>query len=164
MIKFETGKTYHMRSICDYNCIWDLTIISRTAKTVTIKIENEVKRFRVKEHDGAEFVMPLGSFSMSPALSASKELKPNIRLVVYNRHTLGYVCEEQPQTLFVLHYSPLRANGLGLIVNPFSFCITNKDDVKLASEKDFEDFNVSFNGYKKDPQYIYSKQTEMANV
>jgi len=79
MIKFETGKTYRMRSICDYNCIWDLKIISRTAKTVTLKIENEVKRFRVKEHDGAEFVMPLGSFSMSPALSASKELKPKTR-------------------------------------------------------------------------------------
>jgi len=97
------------------------------------------------------------------AIDLVNELKPKTRLVVYNGHTLGYICEEQPKMVFVLRYSPLRANGLGLIVTPFSFCIGNKDAVRLASERDFEDFNVCINGYKQDPHYVYDKQAEGIN-
>ena len=34
MKKFEIGKTYSMRSICDHDCVWTYTVTARTAKTI----------------------------------------------------------------------------------------------------------------------------------
>ena len=36
MKKFEIGKAYSMRSICDHDCVWTYTVTARTAKTITI--------------------------------------------------------------------------------------------------------------------------------
>ena len=48
MKQFEVGKTYEQRSICDHNCIWRFTVISRTAQTVTLKDERgDVKKCRI---------------------------------------------------------------------------------------------------------------------
>lgn len=33
--RFEVGKTYSTRSVCDHNCVISVTIASRTARTVT---------------------------------------------------------------------------------------------------------------------------------
>lgn len=71
MLKFETGKKYSMKSICDSECIWEYTVIKRTAKT--IKLDNN-KSFRVKSIDDTEFIFPLGRYSMCPILKASKEV------------------------------------------------------------------------------------------
>ena len=67
MMKFEAGKTYTTRSICDHDCIISVTIEKRTAKTVTT---SEQKTFRVAEYDGAEFIKPWGSYSMAPIIRA----------------------------------------------------------------------------------------------
>ena len=73
-VKFEAGKTYWMRSICDWDCIWNVKIIKRTAKTVLIKIdgERENKTCRVRIYENIERISPLGRHSMSPVLSADK--------------------------------------------------------------------------------------------
>jgi len=68
---FEAGKTYQTRSICDHDCIISVTIEKRTAKTVTAKVRNEVKTFRVAVYEGAEFIKPWGSYSMAPIIRAS---------------------------------------------------------------------------------------------
>lgn len=70
--KFQVGKTYATRSICDHNCIFSYTIVSRTEKTVTIKSGDKTTRRKVREYDGAEVIDPLGRYSMSPVLSANK--------------------------------------------------------------------------------------------
>jgi len=82
MLQFETGKTYFMRSPCDHNCIWKYRIISRTAKTVTLRamtashghscLDNTKASIRrnIKVWDDCEQVMPLGSYSMAPHLTA----------------------------------------------------------------------------------------------
>lgn len=75
--KFEVGRTYYTRSVCDHNCIISVTIASRTAKMVTT---TEGKRFRTNsDYDGNEMIKPWGTFSMCPVLSAadSAELKPD---------------------------------------------------------------------------------------
>jgi hypothetical protein len=69
MAKFETGKTYYTRSICDSDCIIQVTVTARTAKTVTT---DKGKRLKVHERDGVEFVMPWGRYSMSPAVPANR--------------------------------------------------------------------------------------------
>ena len=67
MMKFEAGKTYTTRSVCDHNCIIAVTIDKRTTKTVTAN----GRTFRVAEYDGAEFIKPWGSYSMAPIIRAT---------------------------------------------------------------------------------------------
>lgn len=75
MKKFEIGKTYSMRSICDHNCVWTYTVKARTAQMITLVDEKgrETKcRIckQVSEWSKAETVYPLGRYSMAPILAA----------------------------------------------------------------------------------------------
>ena len=74
MIKFEIGKTYSMRSICDHNCIWTYTVTGRTASTITITDGKQSKTCRINKRisawDGRETIYPLGRYSMAPSLGA----------------------------------------------------------------------------------------------
>jgi hypothetical protein len=73
VIKFEVGKTYRDRSICNHDCIFEATIISRTAKTVTVKLYNEIKRRRISEYEGVETFRPHGNYSMASIMRADQE-------------------------------------------------------------------------------------------
>ena len=74
MKKFEIGKKYSMRSICNQECVWTYTVIARTAQTITISNGKEVKKCRVvkkiSEYRNAETIYPLGQYSMAPSLVA----------------------------------------------------------------------------------------------
>jgi hypothetical protein len=71
MKKFETGKTYTMRSICDHECVWGYKVKARTEKTVTLTDEHgKETKCRVSNDNGGEFVRPLGRYSMCPILRA----------------------------------------------------------------------------------------------
>lgn len=74
MKQFETGKTYFCRSIGDYDCIYRMEVISRTVKTLKVKMEGyaETKTLRPSVYDGFEQVKPLGTYSMCPIISAEK--------------------------------------------------------------------------------------------
>ncbi len=80
--QFQTGKTYSTRSICDHNCIFSITVISRTAKTIKIVDPHDsksIKTLRISEWQGNEQVKPFGSYSMCAIIGADddKELKPD---------------------------------------------------------------------------------------
>jgi hypothetical protein len=76
--EFQVGQTYRCRSICDHNCIWDYTVVARTAKTVVLlEAEHPARRrssFRckIKVYEGVETVSPQGRFSFAPVLTAEK--------------------------------------------------------------------------------------------
>lgn len=74
MKKFEVGKTYSMRSVCDHNCVWQYVVMSRTPATVTLYNGNIFIKCRINkeysEYRNAETVFPLGRYSMQPILSA----------------------------------------------------------------------------------------------
>jgi hypothetical protein len=75
-MKFEAGKTYWTTSIGDSECIWTITVLRRTAKTLYVTDENgnaKTLRVKVDTYDGGETVAPKGNYSMSPTISASKE-------------------------------------------------------------------------------------------
>lgn len=70
--KFEVGKTYTCRSICDHDCVFSFVVVKRTEATVTIapRYGATVHR-KVRICDGVEAIDPMGRYSMSPVLRAA---------------------------------------------------------------------------------------------
>lgn len=75
MKKFEEGKRYEMRSVCDWNCRWSYTVKARTASTVTL-VDDKGKETKCRiikalsEMNNRETVRPLGNYSMCPLIQA----------------------------------------------------------------------------------------------
>ena len=76
MIKFEVGKTYYARSICDYDCIYEFKILSRTEKSLKTDVRGEVVTRRIKVWNDVEIFRPFGTYSMCAVVYADKEYKP----------------------------------------------------------------------------------------
>ena len=76
VMKFECGKIYQTRSICDYNCIFKIKVLSRTEKTINYLILGWPESSRPKRkarpfiYLGKETIYPLGKYSMAPVISA----------------------------------------------------------------------------------------------
>lgn len=73
-IKFQAGTTYVMSWIGDSEMKTLYTVVRRTEKTIWIKDvrTDEVIQCRVSVSDTEETVYPMGKYSMSPVLRASK--------------------------------------------------------------------------------------------
>ena len=68
---FIVGNTYATRSACDHECVFEYTVIKRTAKFVTVEDKyGRAKRCGVTVWDGIETMMPQGRFSMAPIVRA----------------------------------------------------------------------------------------------
>lgn len=70
--KFAAGDVLTTRSICNHDCIYTATIISRTAKSVRVDIGPAhggiVRRgLLVCPYTGNEFFFPYGRYSMAPS-------------------------------------------------------------------------------------------------
>jgi hypothetical protein len=73
--RFQVGAVYTARSLCDYEIVWAFTVLSRTHKFITIlehSSPEKPKRVGVKIHNGEEYALPLGSYSMAPAIHAGR--------------------------------------------------------------------------------------------
>lgn len=69
MKRFETGKTYKTVNMGNF------TVISRTAKTITVlDINDKPITRRIYIYEGSECVKPLGNYSMAPVLRADREV------------------------------------------------------------------------------------------
>ena len=68
---FEVGKTYSTRSVCDRDCVFSVTIASRTKSTVTT---TDGKKFGIAKKETAwneaETIFPTGRYSMAPVIKA----------------------------------------------------------------------------------------------
>ena len=71
--RFEAGKTYFTRSICDNNLIHKVTVVKRTDKTVTVEGWRNKRCEIHMTADGEEFIMP-ETYSMAPRFCASREV------------------------------------------------------------------------------------------
>ncbi len=69
MIKFEVGKTYATRSVCDHDCMFTIGVIKRTDKTITYKEDDTVRRAKIRFSDDYEYIR-VGNYSMAPNFSA----------------------------------------------------------------------------------------------
>jgi hypothetical protein len=66
---FRPGESYATRSICDHDCWFRVTVLSRTAKTVTTNRGVS----RIVLHQGVEQIKPWGTYSMCPVIGADDE-------------------------------------------------------------------------------------------
>ena len=81
-----------------------------------------------------------------------------INLVVINNHTLGYITPERSNYVQVLHASVLRGSPKSSPLSAMeSILISTLDILRLASEKDFDDFRVSFVGFDNEQEYKFYK-------
>lgn len=70
---FEVGKTYTCRSACDWDCVFEYTVVKRTAKRVTLRTKHGKTMVRgVSVYDGSEYCKPEGDYSMCPIIRASR--------------------------------------------------------------------------------------------
>ncbi len=83
-----------------------------------------------------------------------------IKLVVVNENILGYIQLEFPSSIHILKGSILR----GANRTDGNISLYGQEIVRLATEQDFNDFNVEFESYKKDPDYIYEKETNLQAI
>ena len=76
-----------------------------------------------------------------------------IKLVVYNEYALGYILPQQPNQVCILANSILRGAPLKVYNTPYP--ISFNDKIRLASEKDFEDYRVCFEGFDNPKMYEF---------
>ena len=71
IVKFEVGKSYYYRFACSYDTVVTVTVIKRTAKTITIDDDGEKLTRKVYILDGAEHAA-IAHYSMAPTLDATR--------------------------------------------------------------------------------------------
>jgi len=72
---FIPATKYHYSFICDASSYVEIEVISRTAKTVTIKEDDgTISRKKIFVWNGVECIKPCGSYSMAPICTAEKEV------------------------------------------------------------------------------------------
>jgi hypothetical protein len=72
--RFEPGKTYWTRSVCNHDCIFKIMVARRTAKTIVL---GDGKRLKIFVWEGHEHVKPEGTYSMCPVIRAEERPVPN---------------------------------------------------------------------------------------
>lgn len=72
IVKFEVGKSYYYRFACSYDTVVTVTVIKRTAKTITIDDDGEKLTRKIYILDGAEHAA-IAHYSMAPTLDASQK-------------------------------------------------------------------------------------------
>ena len=74
-IKFIVGESYSRRSICDYDCVFCIKIVSRTEKTVTAEDSfGEIRRYKIQNYGNYEYIKA-GNYSMAGTWSAESICK-----------------------------------------------------------------------------------------
>lgn len=71
IVKFEVGKSYYYRFACNTDTVVTVTVIKRTAKTITIDDDGEKLTRKIYILDGSEHVA-IAHYSMAPTLDATR--------------------------------------------------------------------------------------------
>ena len=77
-MKMMANTTYYSRSIGDYNCVFNIKVLSRTEKTAKIIdfYGNERRAKIYTDEHGMEFIMP-EKYSLAPVFRANRTEKPS---------------------------------------------------------------------------------------
>ncbi|MCL1789832.1 MAG: hypothetical protein FWG40_00485 [Peptococcaceae bacterium] len=72
MTKFEPGKRYQTRSICDHNCIYTILVLDRTDKTIVFSDDGRIRRSKIRVDKDGEYLIP-DRYSMAPVYRAHRD-------------------------------------------------------------------------------------------
>jgi hypothetical protein len=72
MTKFKPGQKVFAHSSCDYDCIFYGDILSRTEKTVKIRVNGDIVIRKISTHADIEIIYPFGKYSMAPIFRADR--------------------------------------------------------------------------------------------
>lgn len=86
--------------------------------------------------------------------------KEKIKLVVVDEHTLGYIYPNDNKVA-ILHTSILKGSPYS---DRSTIYISNHKNIRLASEKDFDDFRCMFDGYKQNSEDYEYQSTELPEL
>lgn len=70
---FKIGKTYQVRSLGNWDCIFSFEVYDRTEQFVFVNDGYETSRRKIVVRDGVETCKPCGTFSMAPTIRADRE-------------------------------------------------------------------------------------------
>ncbi len=84
MKKFEVGKTYYSRSICNHECIFTIEVVKRTEKSVTYIYDGKQRRSMIKTDESGEYIKP-DRYSMAPTFRADREVEAQEASVLSRR-------------------------------------------------------------------------------
>lgn len=79
------------------------------------------------------------------------------KLVVIDSHTLGYITPNNNVFAGVLHASVLKGASSSCPLSSMCPVSTRGRHIRLASEKDFNEFRVSFEGFNNEKEYEFQK-------
>ena len=82
-----------------------------------------------------------------------------IRLVVLNEEIIGYIYPRRTSYVVALEIKPGRTTSLATSVNKQCMVLLS-DKVRLATEQDFDDFHICFDGFRNNTMYCYNQGTE----
>jgi hypothetical protein len=70
---FQVGNAYSGRFVGDADSVFQVKVLARTAKTVTVIGPKGLKQHRVsRDLDGGEQIFPFGKYSMAPVCRAKR--------------------------------------------------------------------------------------------
>lgn len=71
--QFTVGRTYQCRAFSDYDTVYSFTVLSRTARFVTLEDAfGDVRRVGVYVSHGAERALPHGRYANAAVISADR--------------------------------------------------------------------------------------------
>ena len=79
-----------------------------------------------------------------------------IRLVVLNEEIIGYIYPRRTSYVVALEIKPGRTTSLATSVNKQCMVLLS-DKVRLATEQDFDDFHICFDGFRNNTMYCYNR-------
>jgi hypothetical protein len=69
--KIKSATTYFARSVCDFECVFQLFVINRTAKMATIQRDGKTSKTKIHtDCSGVEYLRP-DNYSMAPIFRAA---------------------------------------------------------------------------------------------
>jgi hypothetical protein len=72
---FEIGCTYTGRFVGDADSVFQVKVLARSAKTVTVAGPKGMAKHRVSlDHEGGEQIFPFGKHSMAPVCRAMRRI------------------------------------------------------------------------------------------
>ena len=74
---FQVGQSYSGRFIGDADAVFQVMVLARTAKTVTVTVtapgaQGTTKHRITHDHEGGEQIFPFGKFGMAPVCRAKR--------------------------------------------------------------------------------------------